>query len=492
MADPSPSPTPRPQPNVQAMASDLEHFAGEIRLLQNLPALREAADIMTAIQNLTTTVANMDQRMANMDQRITAQLDVQRKLILTLHYNHQARLENSMIYLRSADDTLSALYSHYTHQPIPDFPAHARDIATLPGPRAAAILREIDVNVPATTAARRTANVQSTTAYDRALVYNYWNITLLSIWTSISDGFETVFEKSLRTASALDWWGLVRTQVRRSAILVSLVLGLVNNITLMLDNQWDSETSGLCYHYNDFSSMNSQWFWIAGTWSTARTAVEVAFPKVTLALDRVDEWAARSERWLIRRTRQAWGDVSAVPMSISGVQKRGGFVQPCLSVLLTLGWAICVIFWWLLRQFLATWAVGVGTPAVTAVANSAFLVWNMEDVISTKVLNIPLGIDSGPPWGFGQVLPMVLLLAVLLTGLDAAREADVEAEEHEKKARLASSTGGESEENLILGALSSNTSADASGLQYPVPAHAARHFQPQGVQYRRSFPVRIA
>ncbi len=62
-----------------------------------------------------------------------------------------------MIYLRSADDTLSALYSHYTHQPIPDFPAHARDIATLPGPRAAAILREIDVNVPATTAARRTA-----------------------------------------------------------------------------------------------------------------------------------------------------------------------------------------------------------------------------------------------------------------------------------------------------------------------------------------------
>ncbi|KAK1080341.1 hypothetical protein LTR33_005626 [Friedmanniomyces endolithicus] len=458
MADPSPSPTPRPQPNVQAMASDLEHFAGEIRLLQNLPALREAADIMTAIQNLTTTVANMDQRMANMDQRITAQLDVQRKLILTLHYNHQARLENSMIYLRSADDTLSALYSHYTHQPIPDFPAHARDIATLPGPRAAAILREIDVNVPATTAARRTANVQSTTAYDRALVYNYWNITLLSIWTSISDGFETVFEKSLRTASALDWWGLVRTQVRRSAILVSLVLGLVNNITLMLDNQWDSETSGLCYHYNDFSSMNSQWFWIAGTWSTARTAVEVAFPKVTLALDRVDEWASRSERWLIRRTRQAWGDVSAVPMSISGVQKRGG-----------------------------CWH-----PAVTAVANSAFLVWNMEDVISTKVLNIPLAIDSGPPWGFGQVLPMVLLLAVLLTGLDAAREADVEAEEHEKKARLASSTGGESEENLILGALSSNTSADASGLQYPVPAHAARHFQPQGLQYRRSFPVRIA
>ncbi|KAK0885712.1 hypothetical protein LTR87_000415 [Friedmanniomyces endolithicus] len=116
----------------------------------------------------------------------------------------------------------------------------------------------------------------------------------------------------------------------------------------------------------------------------------------------------------------------------------------------------------------------------------------MEDVISTKVLNIPLAIDSGPPWGFGQVLPMVLLLAVLLTGLNAAREADVEAEEHEKKARLASSTGGESEENLILGALSSNTSADASGLQYPVPAHAARHFQPQGVQYRRSFPVRIA
>ncbi|KAK0324194.1 hypothetical protein LTR82_004632 [Friedmanniomyces endolithicus] len=333
----------------------------------------------------------------------------------------------------------------------------------------------------------------STTAYDRALVYNYWNITLLSIWTSISDGFETVAEKSFRTASAHDRWGFVRTQVRRSAILVSLVLGLINNIRLTLDDSWDSETSGLCFRYNDYSSRNSQWFWIAGLCLlTARTAVEILFPKATLALDRVDEWASRSERWLIRRTRQAWGDVSAVPMSVSGVQKNGGFVQSCLSFLLTLGWAICVIFWWLLRQFLATWAVGVGTPAVTAVANSAFLAWNMEDVISTKALNIPLAIDSGPPWGFGQVLPMVLLLAVLLTGLDAAREADVEAEEHEKKARSASSTGGESEENLILGALSSNASADASGLQHPVPAHAARHFQPQGVQYRRSFPVRIA
>ncbi|KAK0365090.1 hypothetical protein LTR02_000542 [Friedmanniomyces endolithicus] len=334
---------------------------------------------------------------------------------------------------------------------------------------------------------------QSTTAYDRALVYNYWNITLLSIWTSISDGFETVAEKSFRTASAHDRWGFVRTQVRRSAILVSLVLGLVNNVSLTLDEQWNSETSGLCFRYNDFSSRNIQWFWIAGLCLlTARTAVEIAFPKVTLALDRVDEWASRSERWLIRRTRQAWGDVSAVPMSISGVQKRGGFVQSCFSALLTLSWAICVIFWWLLRQFLATWAVGVGTPAVTAIANSAFLVWNMEDVISTKVLNIPLAIDSGPPWGFGQVLPMVLLLAVLLNGLDAAREADVEAEEHEKKARSASSAGGESEENLILGALDFNAAADASGLQHPVPAHPASHFQPEGLQYRRSFPVRIA
>ena len=90
-----------------------------------------------------------------------------------------------------------------------------------------------------------------------------------------------------------------------------------------------------------------------------------------------------------------------------------------LNILTLLGLAIVLTFTWILRQFLSTWAIGPGTPRITTIVYLGYLVWNIFDAISAKVLNQSILESSGTRWGFGQILPLVLLLAVMFNGLKA-------------------------------------------------------------------------
>ena len=80
----------------------------------------------------------------------------------------------------------------------------------------------------------------------------------------------------------------------------------------------------------------------------------------------------------------------------------------------------CRILAFLLTSFLAVCSYGSGSFGIETIAILGYLTWNTLDVIDAKVSNLHL-IDppeSEMSWGFGQVLPMVLLATIVFSALD--------------------------------------------------------------------------
>lgn len=78
---------------------------------------------------------------------------------------------------------------------------------------------------------------------------------------------------------------------------------------------------------------------------------------------------------------------------------------------------------WISLQWLATCAIGEGTPRLTILVHCAYTMWAMHDIIALKVRNAELIQGSESGWEFGQVLSMVLLVYILFSIMDASEKA---------------------------------------------------------------------
>ena len=78
---------------------------------------------------------------------------------------------------------------------------------------------------------------------------------------------------------------------------------------------------------------------------------------------------------------------------------------------------------WISLQWLATCAIGEGTPRLTILVYCAYTMWAMHDIIALKVRNAELIQGSESEWEFGQVLSMVLLVYILFSIMDASEKA---------------------------------------------------------------------
>lgn len=75
------------------------------------------------------------------------------------------------------------------------------------------------------------------------------------------------------------------------------------------------------------------------------------------------------------------------------------------------------VFSFSLTNFLAVWSYGSASFGMDTLAILGYLSWNTLDIIDAKVSNHAL-VDGEMSWGFGQVLPMVLLGAISFSALD--------------------------------------------------------------------------
>ncbi|KAB5566705.1 hypothetical protein GE09DRAFT_744351 [Coniochaeta sp. 2T2.1] len=251
--------------------------------------------------------------------------------------------------------------------------------------------------------------------YHEQLVNSYYALTLNSFWaTRVS---------YMDVESREDTWVLF---LRRATVLTSSILNIIWQFRIYYretaSRVWDDEF-GPCFRYLDRSDpLFSTIFWTAGL-SLFCFALATSLFKQTRW---VNEWYFAATEWL---SQVLWNWLQAalarnVPDSehISGaVRALRKMLTFLLKVVEVLASALVVTVYFLVVQLLDVWSYGSGFYPLTWFAYFAFYAWNVFDIVSAVVLNHGLIEDEEWSWGFGQILPLVLILGVLFSAVDVFR-----------------------------------------------------------------------
>lgn len=248
------------------------------------------------------------------------------------------------------------------------------------------------------------AQKDTITFYHQQFVMNYWFLTLNSFWAARSGDLDQNDDD--------DNW---HYWTRSGAIFTTIVLSTYFQIfAIPLQNsQWDPVVPGYCFVYHDKSAYGQNFLWIAGLISFATYLIVVWLGGLaTLIL-----W------WSNFKIFAAWILSLAHISELLPIFQWRNYAWPgwMTKTLIIMGkiarWVLRPI-WWLFLQFLALWAWGDAKSPLIVAAYFGFAAWNTYDLIDLKKSNTHLVVDE-TVWGFGQVLPMVLLGLILLNILDA-------------------------------------------------------------------------
>lgn len=284
--------------------------------------------------------------------------------------------------------------------------------------------------------------------YHEQLVLSYWTITLNSFWASRAE-FMDLEEDTDQEDEAEEHGNTIpgsnppseanrdsvknnkandslRVLVRRLAILASCVLGVCFQIWVTM-REWEDQ-SGQCYNYRDGSS---NWPWVVG--------LLIFCPMLSLTLfERTRAWLKwwlktmrNVKSWFLEailprkcklRAARSRSNISTNPCQNEGTSastwpRRLAIVVQENFLLLQLFRVFFVLFW-LSQVWLSVWAYGDTEYRITWWFYLGFCIWNSFDIISLRQVNIHLLGNEEHQWGFGQVLPLVMLFAIGYNMLD--------------------------------------------------------------------------
>ncbi|KAK5958037.1 hypothetical protein OHC33_001227 [Knufia fluminis] len=250
---------------------------------------------------------------------------------------------------------------------------------------------------------------QGMSFYHQVLVGDYWWLTFSSLWSARQD---------VRAAVKSGQYSKLRLQVRQVAVLVTvgLAVGFLSKSIWLESHEWDLFVSGKCYRTHDVSPYGFAWFWIAGLCFAEVTATaQLLSDSISGAFDEIDVAHRRFEGWKIMRCRECAGRA----LDVLKQTPTGGTCFTLVMNLLKVVVYACIVFLsFVSRQVLSFWALGPGTPAVKTLFYIAFFCWNTADLIAMRAMNAELLKDQGS-WGFGQVLPVVLIASTIFMAVDA-------------------------------------------------------------------------
>ena len=287
--------------------------------------------------------------------------------------------------------------------------------------------------------------INTMTFYHQQLVMNYWFLTLNSFWAGRMGDLNQNEDND-------DWhyW------TRKTAILCTVLLSAIFQI-IVIPNQpaaWNPVSSGSCYISHDKSTYDSQILRISGLVFFAFYLVIVLLSGLANLFrlligpvkDRKPTWVENSAN-NFRKIQDRYSDrykewretvlqvpinpriVPRVPIedpasSLLLYETKNRFIQPFQFIVSFILYSLPVLYWLFLR-FLGLWSWGETTSVLGNVlmvmAYFGFAAWSTYDIIDLKLSNAYLVQDESA-WGFGQVLPVVLLGLIVLNMFDAAKD----------------------------------------------------------------------
>ena len=276
------------------------------------------------------------------------------------------------------------------------------------------------------------------TYYHESLIASYWNVTLNSFWAAQLSN------------NKYDYVGDLPSFVRTSAVLCTLVLSIYFQSRQIIHDYngeyWDVLDGTHCYLLNhDHSGEKQAWLWIVGLSLYASIlTISLSTPLVarilriamksrgtgttTESADRNEPLESRNRKSLTARISFDFVDEQVEKLSQSLKQKGGKYKR----LQWPLAWTIR-IFSFLLINFLAVWSLGTGSFGIETLALLGYLAWNTLDVIDIKVSNLALVDPPETAWGFGQVLPVILVGVIIFSALDVYKNDKERKAERNKK-----------------------------------------------------------
>jgi hypothetical protein len=257
--------------------------------------------------------------------------------------------------------------------------------------------------------------------YHEQLAVSYWNITLNSFWASRAEFMDLDDDTNQK--------GL-RVIVRRLSILASCILGVAFQIWAIMREwkTWNDDHSGHCYNYRDGSS---NWPWVVGLLLFCPALSLTLFKKTRTCVKNYLQNMKNVKDWFLDTTlpkkfnslkaARSRGNTSPSPNTNTGTSTRSHRLAVCVQgnfLLLQLTRFAFMLFW-LSQVWLSVWAYGDTEYRITWWFYLGFCIWNSFDIISLHRLNRHLLGDDELQWGFGQVLPLVMLFVILYSVLDA-------------------------------------------------------------------------
>ncbi|KAJ6071559.1 hypothetical protein N7499_009573 [Penicillium canescens] len=220
----------------------------------------------------------------------------------------------------------------------------------------------------------------------------------------------------------------VRVLIRRAFVFVSVVVSVAFQglVSWRECHHWSMIATGRCYISHDKAPADLTWFWIAGTSLYGVTLLLQLNPwsrDLVKGYETCQGWILEA---LLRRTSEAWavcfsGTVEEKPCGLGIVLRARSVLEVLLSGFATV---IGVVFLVVIDMFSygsVCYPLGVALYA----GLSAWSTYSLVDLKhSNEILLVAPRVDDGfeSSWGFGQVLPLALLVTLLFQGWDIARD----------------------------------------------------------------------
>jgi hypothetical protein len=300
-----------------------------------------------------------------------------------------------------------------------------------------------DIQVVTGTAIVIAGIVQKTSAtfYHQQFVMNYWFLTLNSFWAARAGG--------LNDNEDDDNW---HYWTRAFAIFATCVLSVYYQwFTIPRQHRdWDPLNSGFCFISHDKTGYTQNYIWITGLLIFAVYLFFLLLAGITSRsptwMDRLsiqttyleNRYREKYERWiqstLNRPVPQGVGSaaVSRAQHTSLGPNNHQSAVSstPTTERRFKSYKILHYIAWWVLNfpifiewgflRYMELVAWGDPQSIIIVLAFFGFAAWNTYDLIDLKLSNTYLAADESA-WGFGQVLPVVLLGLILLNVLDSVQ-----------------------------------------------------------------------
>lgn len=250
------------------------------------------------------------------------------------------------------------------------------------------------------------------TFYHQSLAYQYWFLTLASLLaTNPNVRFATRIEISER-----------RQLLRRWATLLTVALfwPLAFLVYYREYHEWDWLESGRCYRYTPGFDVGIFVLVTLALYIFLLFA-QLVYPRASDAIDVAVSWYDEMEKVIMKILHDSSGCMRQEANALITKADIQSLPKLVGSFVLTITCVVIILVSIVLRLLLSLCGLGVSHPIFEALVTLGVFIWSIFSIVDMKSKNEPLFIDAEGEsgWGFGQVLPVVLLCSLLFMGVDS-------------------------------------------------------------------------